>query len=236
MARVATIQRALPREHGVPGTEDVMQRPFFTAFHKEPVDGPVWVSKTGLEGDGVGDPVHHGGPEKAVLAYSADHYPGWRAETYVQLPHGAFGENFTVAGADEETVCIGDVYDVGEARVQVSQPRQPCWKIARRWGIRDLSLRVHRSGRTGWYLRVLREGTVAPGDVLRMVDCPHPQWTIARINRALAARPRDFDTLAKLAQVPVLPPKLARDLARFAAARPAEDDPDAGLVVTHEAE
>jgi MOSC domain-containing protein YiiM len=235
MPRIVSIQLGQPREYGTPDG-DVMERPFTTAFVKQPVDGPVYLHTDHLEGDAVADTKHHGGPEKAVLAYSADHYPAWRAETYVDFPHGAFGENLTISGADEETICIGDIYDIGTARVQVSQPRLPCWKIARRWGIKDLSLRVHRSGRTGWYLRVLREGTVKPGDVLRVVDTPHGQWTIARVNRALAARPRDFDELAKLAKVPALAPKLARDLARWAAERPVEADPDADLLVTADAE
>ena len=74
------------------------------------------------------------------------------------FPHGGFGENFTIAGLSEQTACIGDTYQIGEARVQVSQPRGPCWKIARRWRIEDLTARVLATGRTGWYLRVLTEG------------------------------------------------------------------------------
>ncbi|HEX8904255.1 MAG TPA: MOSC domain-containing protein, partial [Longimicrobiaceae bacterium] len=138
-------------------------------------------------------------------------------------------ENFTVEGLDEATVCIGDVYAVGEARVQVSQPRIPCWKIARRWGIRDLSARVQRTRRTGWYLRVLDEGEVAPGDAITLLERPHPEWTIARANAAIYTRPRDADEILALAAVPALAPSLAQALAQYVALR--HDPGDEGRLV-----
>lgn len=217
--RLASIQAALPREHGRDDAAEPMGRPWTTAFFKEPVAGPVWLARTNLEGDRQADLKHHGGPDKAVLCYAAAHYPLWRAELGRELPHGAFGENFTVEGLDEATVCIGDVYAIGQARVQVSQPRMPCWKIARRWGIEDLSARVQRTGRTGWYLRVLDEGLVAPGDEIARLERPHPEWTIARANAALYTRPRDVDEILALTAVPALAPSLAAGLAQHVALR-----------------
>lgn len=142
-----------------------MDRPWTTGFFKEPVSSAVRLGLINLEGDGQADLVHHGGTDKAVLAYSAEHYPGWRQSmNNPSLPFGAFGENFTITGLTEADVCIGDIWQVGdEAVLEVSQPRQPCWKLARRWRIKSLALDVQQTGRTGWYFRVLTEGIVAAG-------------------------------------------------------------------------
>jgi MOSC domain-containing protein YiiM len=199
-----SIQVGQPREYGTEGAADPMDRPWETSFFKAPVEGPVWVGKTNVRGDAQADLRVHGGPDKAVMAYAAAHYPLWREELGVEMPFGGFGENFTVAGQDESSVCIGDVYAVGGARLQVSQPRGPCWKIARRWRIRDLSARVQATGRTGWYLRVLEEGEVEAGMPIRLVERPHSGWTVARANHALYDRPFDRVAMLKLAACPAL--------------------------------
>jgi MOSC domain-containing protein YiiM len=120
----------------------------------------------------------------------------------LDLPYGAFGENFTVRGVTEADVCIGDVFAVGGVLVQVSQPRQPCWKLARRWRVKDLAARVQATGRTGWYFRVLEEGEVTPGLRLVLRERPWPQWTVARANEIMHER-RD-DRAAALAACPSL--------------------------------
>jgi MOSC domain-containing protein YiiM len=176
--RIVSVQVGMPREHGTDGAANPMDRAWTTGFFKEPVEGRVPVGATNLEGDGQADLRVHGGPDKAVLLYAAAHYPAWREELGLDLPFGAFGENLTVTGMSEADVCIGDVIDVGTARLQVAQPRGPCWKIARRWKIRDLSARVQGTGRTGWYARVLREGALQAGDGIVLVDRPNPQWTV----------------------------------------------------------
>lgn len=117
----------------------------------------------------------------AILCYSADHYPKWREELALEeMGPGGFGENFTIAGLDEWTTCIGDVYSIGDALVQVSQPRGPCFKIGYRWARADLLARVEASGRHGWYLRVLREGTVSAGMEVVVTEKPNPAWTVRR--------------------------------------------------------
>ena len=193
-------------------------RPWRTGYVKEPVDGPVWLGRTNLAGDGPGNRKVHGGPEMAVLAYAADHYPRWRAELdRPDFPHGAFAENFTIAGLDEQTVCVGDVYAVGAARVQVSQPRQPCASISRRWGIEYLTARVLETGRTGWYLRVLEEGNVGPGVPVVLLDRPAPEWTVERVHLVMRHRRRDPQAAAVLAASPFLSPRWRAAFAEAAA-------------------
>lgn len=204
-ARLASIQVGRPRELGPEGAADPMDRPWTSGFLKEPVAGPVALRRTNLEGDGQADLVNHGGPDKAVCCYPAAHYPGWRTELgRPEMAHGAFGENFTIDGLAEPDVCIGDVFRVGGALVQASQPRQPCWKLARRWKLKTLTLTVQESGRTGWYFRVLAEGTVAAGDLVERVERPHPGWTIAEANRVMHRDKDDRDAAAALAALPAL--------------------------------
>ena len=200
MPYIVSIQVGRPTVCGDKTASDQMDRPWMTGFFKEPVEGIVWLSKSNLSGDGQADLKNHGGPEKAILAYSADHYPAWQLEmSRRNLPYGSFGENFTIAGLTEETVCIGDTYSVEDVRLQVSQPRQPCWKISRRWGIRDLAERVQSTGRTGWYFRVLTEGFVERGLQIILRDRPYPQWTVARANEMMHHRHNNRHAAAELA-------------------------------------
>lgn len=164
-------------------------RPWTTTFIRQPHPGPLSLSRLGLEGDRPADTRHHGGPDKAVLMYSAQHYPAWR-QRYPEAGFGpgGFAENWTVEGLDEETVCIGDVYAVGTALVEVCQPRVPCYKISKRWGIPSLTEEVRASGWTGWYVRVLEEGEVETGATLQLLHRPYPALTVARVNDLLTGR------------------------------------------------
>ena len=214
---LVSIQVGRPRERGTAGAADPMDRPWVSAFFKEPVAGPVRVRRTNLDGDAQADLANHGGLDKAVLSYSADHYPGWRTELSRELPLGAFGENLTVAGLTEAGVCVGDVWRVGEVEFEVSQPRQPCWKLARRWRLRDLPARVVATGRSGWYLRVLREGDVAAGVPFVLVGRPNPAWTVARANQVMHHEQDDRDAAQELAAVPGLAGSWRRALLERAA-------------------
>jgi MOSC domain-containing protein YiiM len=178
-----------------------------SGIFKTPVTGPRAVELTQMDGDGQADLVNHGGPDKALNCYCAEHYPNWRAA--LALPsdvfgYGAFGENFTLSGMAEDLVCIGDIYAVGTARVQVSQPRVPCYKLGRRWEMADLPQRVIASGQTGYYLRVLEPGVVEAGDAVSLIERPEPEWTVARMNDAYYHRKADRALAAHIARLDVL--------------------------------
>jgi MOSC domain-containing protein YiiM len=199
-ARIVSLQIGLPRQLGTESAEDPMDRPWSTGLFKEPISGPLWLGHVNLTGDGQADLKSHGGPDKAVCVYPALHYTFWRRDLELpELPFGAFGENFTIGGIAEPDVCIGDVYAVGDAIVQVSQPRQPCWKLARRWRVRDLAARAQETGFTGWYLRVLQEGEVSVGLPLRLQDRPCGEWTVARANEVMHRHRHDRDAALSLA-------------------------------------
>jgi len=200
---VVSIQVGRPARRGVEGSRDPREEPWTSAIYKDPIEGPVMLRSLNFEGDAQADLKVHGGPDKAVLAYSMEHYAEWRSELGLDMKPGAFGENLTIAGEDERTVCIGDVYTIGEARLEISQPRLPCWKLARKWDLPDLPARVVKSVRGGWYLRVLREGRVGRGDSVKREEHPFPQWTIARVFEAFI-HGTDPETAAALASCPAL--------------------------------
>lgn len=155
---------------------------------KTPVTQALALSAEGLEGDQHGDRRVHGGPEKAVHHYPNEHYAAWAAELGdlpVLAAPGGVGENISTSGLTEEQVAVGDIFRLGTALVQVSQGRQPCWKLSRRFGVSDMARRVQDSGRTGWYYRVLQPGRVVPDDRIELIDRPAPHWTLRRVWHAL---------------------------------------------------
>jgi MOSC domain-containing protein YiiM len=202
-AQLVSIQVGKPRFHGPDvGLAEPLDHRWHSAFFKEPVAGPVMLRSTNLEGDRQADPRVHGGPEMAVLAYSADHYPDWRAELGIpEMGPGGFAENFTISGQDELTVCIGDVYRVCAATVQISQPRGPCYKISYRWKRPDLLKRCESNGRHGWYLRVLEEGLVEAGQPIELLERPNPGWSVRRAADVYQARRRRVAEAADLARI-----------------------------------
>jgi MOSC domain-containing protein YiiM len=163
-----------------------------TGIFKEPVNEPVFLRRLNLDGDGQADLRVHGGADKAVYAYPLEHYAFWERESRhifknslslegegggeggksskrEGFPYGQFGENFTITGWLEDAVCIGDEFQIGGARVQVTQPRSPCFKLGIRMGDDQFPARFAAANRTGFYLRVLREGKVSAGDAIERV-------------------------------------------------------------------
>jgi MOSC domain-containing protein YiiM len=190
-AEVVAILVGQPRYFPASGDGEVWDRRWSSAYDKRPATGPVRLRRTGLDGDAQADPVRHGGPDRAVLGYAAEHYSRWRNELGMPaIPYGSFGENLVIAGHDEGSICIGDIYELGEAVLQVSMPRRPCNKIVWRWRRLDMVELVRATGRHGWFLRVLAEGMVATGQLLRLVDRPHPRIDVRRAGQVLR-RPHD---------------------------------------------
>jgi MOSC domain-containing protein YiiM len=175
-----------------------------------------------LDGDRQADLRHHGGPDQAVLCYSADHYPDWREQLALDMPYGAFGENFTIDGQIEWDVCIGDVYEIGAATVQVSDFRGPCYKIGFRWDRPELLAMVEACGKHGWYLRVLAEGLVEAGQPLVLMERPNPVWTVRRVADVYRGRAKDRALALALAEVRELAAHTREKLCASVEAREAE--------------
>jgi MOSC domain-containing protein YiiM len=178
-----------------------------SAIHKDIRAGRIRVETLGLEGDEQADQKFHGGPEKAILHYSLANYNAWRAElpSKSALFHGgAFGENLVSGGFDETTVCVGDIFRVGSAVFQVTQPRQPCFKLNHRFDDRSMSRRVQQSGRTGWYYRVLGSGWIEAGDDIVLAERPHPGWPLRRVQHYLYRELMNAAALQELAALPQL--------------------------------
>jgi MOSC domain-containing protein YiiM len=205
MPTIVSIQVGQPTTFVHEGHADGEDRTWTTAFFKTPLAGSVHVGRLGVAGDRQADPENHGGVDKAVLAYSADHYAYWRTHLALpDLPFGGFGENLSIAGLDESGVAIGDIWQAGSAVFEVSQPRQPCWKMSRRWRIADLAAQVIANGKSGWYLRVQEEGEIAAGCEIWRVERPHPHWTVARASRLMHHQKHDLAAAADLAALPEL--------------------------------
>ncbi len=179
-----------------------------SAIAKSAISCPVLVGSTGLEGDSQADTKVHGGPDKAVHHYPRDYYAVWQKE----LPEatidwgkaGAFGENISTVGATEAEICIGDRWRIGDVLLEVSQARQPCWKLNHRFGVADMSQRVQTTMRTGWYYRVIEPGTIAAGNEMRLIERVHPDWTLARLLHHLYVDYLNVEALEAMSAIPQL--------------------------------
>jgi MOSC domain-containing protein YiiM len=176
-----------------------------TAIFKEPVEGPVRVDGINLDGDRQADLRVHGGPDKAVYAYRAEHYPWWRDELGRELPFGMFGENLTVEGVpDEDELAIGDRLRAGTAELVVTQPRLPCFKLGIRFGDQRIVKRFLAAGRTGFYLRIERPGVVRAGDAVELLERHPARFAVSEITRLYAHDRDDVDGLARALAVDAL--------------------------------
>ena len=191
-----------------------------SAYRRQPVAGPVAVHELGLAGDQVGNTRVHGGPEKAIYAYPLSGYAGWQADfpdLADRFGPGAMGENLVVEGLDEASLCLGDVIRCGTATLQIAQIREPCSTFAAALGTTRVVKAMVRSGRCGWYFRVLECGQIAPGDGHDVIERPNPAWPIARFTPIAAGKAGRHEELAELAALPGLSgywrAKLARRLA-----------------------
>ncbi len=182
-----------------------------SAMAREATDAPAMLRQNGFDGDQVADPSVHGGPEKALHLYPPEHYPYWniKLDGHSLLKQaGAFGENISASGMTEEKVKIGDRFSMGAAVVEICQGRQPCWKIDHHFGVHGLSREVIRTGKGGFYFRVIEEGIVQRGDVIQQITAADHDWTVARVFKMLIAGGHRADgaraDLAKLVELETL--------------------------------
>ncbi len=178
-----------------------------TGIFKRACTAPLWLGREGLAGDAQADRRVHGGPEKALHQYPFAHY-ALLAQAFpaaaALLVRGSIGENLSVDGWDEGGIAIGDVFRLGDAVIQVSQPRSPCWKIERRYGVDGMMRHIDAQGLTGWYYRVLEEGEVAPGCAFERIERPAPAATLRRLWQLRQADHADHAELEALAATPGL--------------------------------
>ncbi|MGO9132445.1 MAG: MOSC domain-containing protein [Methylovirgula sp.] len=176
-----------------------------SAFIKHKVSGPVGLGPLGLAGDEQADLSVHGGPEKAVYAYAAAHYPMWRAEFpehETQFVPGGVGENLAVDGMDETMIHVGDIHAIGTALLQVCQPRQPCFKFALRFNDNRLPKAMVRSARSGWYYRVIAPGIIRAGDTIALHERPNPDFAFTRFVEIVYRGNATEAEWARLAEMP----------------------------------
>jgi MOSC domain-containing protein YiiM len=200
---------------GLPKEEIFDGNPITTGICINPASGQVTLGALGFDGDGVGDTKNHGGPDKAICVYSLDHYPYWEDVLGIKLPPAAFGENLSVSNLKEEEVCIGDVFQLGTATVQITQPRQPCKTLAARYGRNDLVKLVVDSGFTGFYFRVLEEGTVEMGTPLVLMDKDPKEISVAFANRIFHHDRNNREGIESVLAIPALSEAWQRSLQKL---------------------
>jgi MOSC domain-containing protein YiiM len=190
---------------GLPREVTYRTRTYPTSIFKDPVAGRVAVGRLNLEGDRQGNPQTHGGPDMAVYVYSRDCYAFWEKDLGIDpLACGAFGENLTVTGMADHEVSIGDVFRIGSARFQVTEPRRPCHKLAMKFDDPNLPRRFFESGRLGFYFRVLDEGDVGAGDEITCEARDPASLTIAEVAALWADRGAGADALERALDVGAL--------------------------------
>jgi MOSC domain-containing protein YiiM len=198
--KLLSVNVGLPRE--IEWKEKIVR----TSIFKAPVTGRVRVEKLNVEGDQQSDLTVHGGPDKAVYAYPSEHFAFWRTELPgTDLAWGVFGENFTTAGLLEETLHIGDRLRVGSAEFVVTQPRMPCFKLGIRFNRSEMVKRFLQSGRTGFYLGVLKEGEVAAGDSMELLGRDEHNVAVADVVNLYRGDAANQDLLRRVSEVPSLP-------------------------------
>lgn len=176
-------------------------RTYSTSINRRATTGSMELTPAGFDGDRVSDSGSHGGGDKAVCCYPHEHYAEWGRRLGRALAVPSFGENLTTEGLLEEACCIGDTYRIGTATVQISQPRQPCWKLANKHDEQRLPAWINERHWTGFYFRVLTPGCIRAGDEVALVERPLPQWTVARVNAVHVDKHAGAAAVAQLAEM-----------------------------------
>ncbi|SFJ06375.1 MOSC domain-containing protein [Olleya namhaensis] len=187
-----------------------------TGMYKNPIDTGINLEKEDVKGDEVSDRKHHGGIFKACYLFSEDHYDYWKnLYPNIDFNYGIFGENLTVKGLDETKIRVGDIYKIGTALVQVTQPREPCFKLGIRFGTQTILKQFIKHARPGTYVRVLEEGLVKPGDHMLLVQAATNSLTTAQLFTLLFSKQKDQSQLALIIDNDAIPLKKRQKLAAF---------------------
>lgn len=179
-----------------------------TGIYKTPTNNPIYLGKDIVKGDEVTDRKHHGGEYKACYLFSADHYPYWK-KLYPHLDWnwGMFGENLTISGLDETKICIGDIYKIGKALIQITLPREPCFKFGVKFGTPNVLKQFIAHNRSGTYVRVIEDGFATTGDYFKLVDHAKDSVTIVQFFELLFSKDKNQKHLALAIENEALPLK-----------------------------
>lgn len=199
MFKIQSINIAIPGKVTVAGNKKI-----FSGILKKPVQEKIFLDTLGFQGDGVADHRFHGGGDKAVCVYCVNHYPFWEKELKQELSFGAFGENLSVSALTETEVRIGDVFSIGEAEVQCTQPRQPCHKLNKVFGFQGMACRVQTTGFSGYYLRVLKPGWVETGDEIIRVQEDPKGISVEKANDLMHNNKKDWEGIDDILSVAAL--------------------------------
>ena len=175
-----------------------------TSLKRNPVVEKAFLGLMGFEGDQVADPINHGGRDKAVCGYPADHYSSWKKELSRDMPPASFGENLTIAGLTEDQIHIGDIFRIGEAELQCSQPRQPCHKLTKIFGYPKLASRIQALGHCGYYFRVLKQGWLSQGMEMERIHADEEKISVQDAHFLMYRDKTQYEAIEKLAAHPAL--------------------------------
>jgi len=180
-----------------------------TGIFKRKTEGPIKVTRLGLEGDDQANKKLHGGIYKAICVYPSEHYDLWKEELgKPDLSFGDFGENLTTVGLMEGDICLGDRLRIGSVEIVVTQPREPCITLNARLDTKDLSARICKSGRSGFYFSVMKEGIIKNGDSIEYINRDENRVTVSDFNRIINGEPEIADIVFRASKIDALPSRL----------------------------
>lgn len=200
-----------------------------TALEKSPVEKSVYVHKLGLTGDEQAEKVIHGGVDKAVCIYPFEHYKYWENSLNKKMPDSSFGENLTVKGMLEKDICIGDIFQIGEVIIQITQPRQPCFKLTYIHNVPRMSYLTQNTGFTGYYARVLKEGNININDKIILVEKSPKSISIDFTNQILHSDNKNKKAIEKILEVEEIAVKLRQTFQKLLADEVIDPTPRLGL-------
>jgi MOSC domain-containing protein YiiM len=200
MVKLISLNITLPEKISLNGSD----KKNLTGFFKKPVNEKIFLDELGFHGDGVGNTRIHGGKDMAVCAYFVDHFSHWKNELDRKINPGAFGENLSLAGINEAQIFIGDIFRLGEAEIEVSQPRQPCHKLNKVFALQTMACKIQTTGYTGCYLRVKKTGWVKPDSVFEKIKEGIGKISIEMVNVLMFKEKKNQSLLRKVASLQAL--------------------------------